>query len=590
MKKYDIALMNFSELENKVKVPTFQRGIKWGTEKRNSFLENIKKGYPFGSILVKRNIQKGEFLLLDGLQRYSTLREAKKNREMLLGKDEYVSLAESAYDFLNVGNLSESKKSEVIEKLIDLLKQSKNAVEFSENVDREFTIKEDKKFYIYINEVYHEKEKMMNNLIDFDNLKIPTIIFEGEGNELVEIFQSLNEGGIVLSKYDVFAASWSSEKSYKIDESDIIETIIKRYENMYDDSGIEIEGFVSEEFRENKTINLFEYCFALGKKLSETYTIVSGKKKVDDVESIGFSILAVCMKISLKHVGRIGEKSSKIDSDFLMKIYNSSLLIFKDMEKAITKYTSVISKNIFLYKEMQIVSMFAELFHTKYEIDEKDGEIKLIDRPRSKDYYKNILENIGMYYLYDNLDGTWTSNGDVKVDDIVIHNNFRYNKKIVWSQFDSRLQSYLYDERNKDKVNVKKETKLILSYLLRDDITYLGDKLDFEHIIPVNKCTKLDKFCGSALGNICVLSNYSNRKKKDLTIYELVVGNELKIDHNILEKSLYPPETQIDFIHGIISDENKDRLKSEAINFVEEREKSLNNIFYNKYKEMFKEI
>lgn len=593
MSKYDIQLIKFSKLSEMVKVPEYQRGLKWGEQKRVNFLENIKKGYPFGSILIKEvheidslnNIHK-KYLLLDGLQRYSTLELALKNPEIIMCKDDYMLFAKEAYKKLCIQDNMDAQREMILEEICEILRNSISGADFAEKLEKKHAFAE--KWKYHIPEIFTDKEKYKKEIIDFSNLQIPAISFSGENSELVEIFQALNEGGITLSKYDVFAASWSSKKKFIFEKYDIVDTIAKRYEKMYEDVDIEIDGFDADEFRKEKEINLFEFCYALGKNLSQKFSIIAGKKSLADVESIGFSILAVSLKISLKHVDKIEDKIEHMNDTFLMDLYESIFKIFKDIQDELEKFTKCVSQNIFIYKEMQMVSMFAELFHHRYLISNSEGFFRLDIIKKYKIGYENALENISLYYLYDNLDGTWTSNGDVKVDDIVQNSNFKYGRKVSWMQFDSRINSYLYEERQKSNIRIRKETKLIMSYLIRDEIEKLEKKLDFEHIVPVNKCSKLSDFSGSSLGNICVLSSYTNRMKKDATLYEIKRGNEFVLDKNILSYSRYPTESEIDFIHGLIDENNITQKSKMAKNFVETREKQLLNDFFRKYENKFK--
>ena len=77
--QYEVERMKYSDLEGSVVVPTYQRRLVWSEKQKESFIENISKGYPFGSILLYRYEGDKKLSLIDGLQRYSTLKEYKRN-------------------------------------------------------------------------------------------------------------------------------------------------------------------------------------------------------------------------------------------------------------------------------------------------------------------------------------------------------------------------------------------------------------------------------------------------------------------------------------------------------------------------------
>lgn len=68
---------------DKINLPKFQRNIVWSTAQRKELFDTIKKGLPFGSLLVYE-MQIGEatrYEIIDGLQRLSSIRDIVKNRK-----------------------------------------------------------------------------------------------------------------------------------------------------------------------------------------------------------------------------------------------------------------------------------------------------------------------------------------------------------------------------------------------------------------------------------------------------------------------------------------------------------------------------
>lgn len=79
--QYDIESMRYSNLDGKVKLPPYQRRLVWSDKQKKDFIDNISRGFPFGSILLYRYEGEKELSLIDGLQRFSTLRGYKENPE-----------------------------------------------------------------------------------------------------------------------------------------------------------------------------------------------------------------------------------------------------------------------------------------------------------------------------------------------------------------------------------------------------------------------------------------------------------------------------------------------------------------------------
>lgn len=54
-------------------VPKYQRGCVWNKKKKDEFIDTLKRGLPFGTILLYHDSEKGQYRIIDGLQRASTI-------------------------------------------------------------------------------------------------------------------------------------------------------------------------------------------------------------------------------------------------------------------------------------------------------------------------------------------------------------------------------------------------------------------------------------------------------------------------------------------------------------------------------------
>ena len=74
--KYKVETKSFSYLKERIEIPRFQRGLRWRPEKRKGFIKTLKAGLPVGSLLLYPKEQnENKYLVVDGLQRFSTMLE-----------------------------------------------------------------------------------------------------------------------------------------------------------------------------------------------------------------------------------------------------------------------------------------------------------------------------------------------------------------------------------------------------------------------------------------------------------------------------------------------------------------------------------
>ena len=52
--QYEVERKKYSDLEGSIVIPSYQRRLVWSEAQKESFIDNISKGYPFGSILLYR--------------------------------------------------------------------------------------------------------------------------------------------------------------------------------------------------------------------------------------------------------------------------------------------------------------------------------------------------------------------------------------------------------------------------------------------------------------------------------------------------------------------------------------------------------
>lgn len=126
-------------------------------------------------------------------------------------------------------------------------------------------------------------EPMMKNYKDIckkiNDTKIPAIVLTGDPDLLPVLFEKINSKGTQLSKYQIYAATWSGDK-FKIDDKfiEIIKANRDRYDVMLEGSG-DLTDYDSKSFMFQKELDAFEICFGFGKYLCFKWPHLFGKSQ-----------------------------------------------------------------------------------------------------------------------------------------------------------------------------------------------------------------------------------------------------------------------------------------------------------------------
>ncbi|WP_159457898.1 MULTISPECIES: DUF262 domain-containing protein [unclassified Listeria] len=274
---YKIETLTYEELEKKAVVPSFQRKLTWSKSEKRSFIETLHYGYPFGAILIYKYEDESKFSLIDGLQRYTTIRDYQKCPEQYVDFSEVVN---DIYSIVVKEELSETFQGHVLNQFEDALKEyvsyiAKNGYKLNKFLDilsenaPEYKLRVESEEVRNLADVHEGFRDVMESYLEISKVKIPTIVFTGEVSELATVFENLNRGGRKLSKYQVFAAQWNKH-GLKLQDTlrneEILHITINRYKQLINSREIEIENFNEEDMLENREINMSELCYALGKK------------------------------------------------------------------------------------------------------------------------------------------------------------------------------------------------------------------------------------------------------------------------------------------------------------------------------------
>lgn len=600
---YDIEKMTFNELKKKISLPTFQRSIVWKDNKKKQFITTIINGLPFGVLLLyQENLNR--YSLIDGLQRFSTLCDYEKFPSNYINfKDLCNTSTTSIIDKCNINNgLTNSINTMNDEFIFNIAKyfslnKKISTTNIVENIISDTSFFFDEHKTLIYGELFGLIEELRKSH-SIDDLKIPIIIFKGDFSILADIFENVNTNGCTLSKYDIYAARWTKYELTILDK-DILSAVDEKYKSMQYSTQIEISGYESGEVFSTNKINLFEYCFAIGKlvinvaePLFDFSTSNASKDKLEKdkskVDSIGFNLIAAILLGSPK-------KKDNIEKYFI-KTTNEQLTIFKNKIVECVKFVYTIlspylqtidGTNITRYIESQITCIIATVFRIKYSfindtLTIKDSSFTPKERQRM---LNKIREGLPLHYLYDILVDYWGNSGDSKIG-IELSNNLannRYLNKINKGDIQIVLMDWIKLQDIKKPKQISKENRLFLNYMIRKRsdnkaLLKIKDKLEIDYIIPRKRYEKQFRTT-SNVANICNLTflpRFENKSKSTLTIYEMddEILSLYEINDSILNTLLYPTRSEISFIsNGNIFTE------SEYTRFLKNRRDFLINAF-----------
>ena len=564
-RQYEFEHLYYDNLKANIAIPQFQRSLVWSDSQKEEFIQTIKDGKPFGSILVFKTMEK--YQIIDGLQRFTTLRDYENNPAKYLDikVDNYLEINQIIQLIQkDIPNLS----FEILEKrVIDGIRATLQDVALNDRRLSRLIRKsivdcyngavtrstEDK-----IEELIDGLIEIWSNNIDFRDLKIPTIIYTGEECDLPEIFEKLNTGGTKLSRYEVFASTWNSVL-LKIDRNDYLEYIEELYKKKSERTNLAISNYEEGIIKQKKVLSLYELCFAFGKKIKDACNILFATysdTQEDQVDSIGFTSLSTVLGISLKKLSTLNDRiNNATNINNLMSLMDLIVKAYCTIENILKNYISTVDGKIFTkFIEAQVLAILGTYFKLYYQIND---DLSVSPSSCSKTCKEGFKRYMPYTYLYDVISGFWAGSGDRKLSEELakpIDEN-RYVSLILKTKWRDLLFDWMSAQIYKKSKNVCIESKLFLNFISKTKIDWHDNtiKYDIEHIIPKKRL--LDKHYDvsiSAIGNLCLLPVCDNRRKKDETVYEYLdrTSEITEINEQKALQLFYPSRNELSFIRA----------------------------------------
>lgn len=520
--------------KNKITIPKFQRTLVWKKVQQKEFIDSIKKGFPVGAILLYKSTTDASgntiYNLIDGLQRSTAINQYLKAPTQFFDETNLnEDLISSIHSLVSVPEKNIEKEiliSEIVSWITNLTgfeeAQGFSSFNLSQNLNEKLNLELDINKISTLTNKFIPVLKEIKDEANIYQFKIPILIYTGEQYNLPTIFERLNSKGTQLSKYQIYAATWTTYDSFKINNRKIIEGIKNKYDSLIEE-GYEVENYDSSPKFFTSEFTTFEYLFGFGKYLTEIFDFLfSSNIHAEQEDSIGFNIMNICLGQPFENMNKLPDLIKEYEIQKIEEaIIDSIDFVFSCLKGHITLKMNKRTKVMIVHSELQIVSMIGKAFHSKYE---KDLSVK--------DTWKNtktkLEQNLTYHYLYDIIRGYWRGSGDSKAYNLSLSERYETSiKKSTWESAFNDWYDYDLSKKEKTRVNIKDTAILFYKYLYSYSLSAYEEiskvEYDIEHLIPVDKLKEIAGEIGipiSAFPNLCLLDSSLNRKKGSLTFYE----------------------------------------------------------------------
>ncbi|MDE2859098.1 MAG: DUF262 domain-containing protein [Chloroflexota bacterium] len=544
---------------SRITIPEFQRRLVWSQATRKGLIDSIKRGHPFGSVLIYEDIARGQsardgnkyYNLIDGLQRTQALKSYVEYRNGYFTRadleDEFVdSLA--AY----LGKYSDEYKDRIRQTIVDWVKEKKgydaqdgwrteNLVEAL--ISSVLKYPSDSNLYRDSYFELNRNDSLVRNLGMFlDDVssevklvldaKIPVLIYTGPSSELPTVFELLNSRGTVLSRYEIYAAQWMDHR-HQIKNTDVIEAIWKKYETL------EEEGFTldvseeapDEESRRNRRYTLFDYLFGFGQYLADKFPRLFRPVHDDRPSSVGFNLMTACLGLHVQDMANLPNEINHLQWEELERCLMESSRFIDNILKPILSAPQYGRKRSPIYhSEFMIISMIATAFQVKF------SKLDLSENGGWRTDRRSLKKNIPMFYLYEILHDDWRGSGDGKLYDAVKTLRYVDNAPPSAQRWEQVLDDWYYDSQislvhsknSKRHIRDSRPEYLLLKYIFAERMA-TTKTYHVEHIIPVallqSHMEETDEWPINTIGNLALLEQAGDLKANVQT-YDVMLSEQ----------------------------------------------------------------
>ena len=426
---YIVDKLTLSDLtkSGKIVIPSFQRGIVWNKEHRKDFIETVKSGDPFGVVLVSQAKPNDPYILIDGLQRLSTLKAYMTNPlEFVDENDKFIDgaklqkLFEVKYQtkglqLPKVEKVDKEKKI-FLKRMITIMKAKETTPKSREIWPSIAEILEINKNDFEVFAAFDEFYSSFLENLELPDIIIHAIVYQGPQERLPVVFEHLNTTSVTLSKYEVFSSQWPSAKIVLNDE-EIIQSVWKKYSGLKNSSSFDVD--TTEDGIRNGGITLFEYCFAFSEILNDenkpfSYMFSKTKKSTDPT---GFDLLALACGLPINRADLIWKDEylgSIYDSTLFVNLKNAIIESINIVDSCIKNYVTDLKGTIIKSSSLyQVYHLIISVFNHLYELDLKKKTITKKDTTEATEWIGLFKKYAFKWYLLHRINDFWNENRQV---------------------------------------------------------------------------------------------------------------------------------------------------------------------------------
>lgn len=544
-----------------VTIPEFQRRLVWTKKKQEDLISSIRKGYPFGSIMMYEDLHTTQaaddgrkyYSLIDGLQRTHALRTYVKRQNSFFNRS---LLQDVVVDEIaaGMGRSSRQGKARVKQTLVKWVNSVpsfeardgwgstgllstlvNNVLNFqpdSQNFHKEFSrLSMDWEFQQVLGGFLDSTSNEARSILD---VKVPVMFYNGAAEHVPEVFRLLNSKGAQLNKYEILAAQWVNERRF-IDNQAIIDEIWMKNRTV-EEQGFTLEvaeEAADEASRRTREYSLYDYLFGLGQILPKEFPRLFKEAKADRPNSASFNLLTACFGLQLSRMGDLPTKLDRLDLSAVEEAALRSIRFIDNQLKPLLNPRQYgRAKSPVYHSELMIIAMIATAFQARYgirDLSENDGWAE--DR-------RKLKTRIPMFYLYEILQDDWRGSGDSKLFERV--RDFRYLRqqlpdKSRWIQlldnwyYDNQID-YVHDKNRSRHIYDSRPEYLLLRYIFSGRLQDSG-AYHVEHIIPTSylqaAMQKDDEWPINSICNLALLNRAGDLKDNHLP-YTIMLKNRLQ--------------------------------------------------------------
>lgn len=383
----------------KLRIPDFQRSFVWKKQKKYQLLQSLFRGFPIGAITLYED--KGEYYIIDGLQRINTLQQYLSTPSQIISFVEfYTKVEDDIKKFLAQNNVNISDRS--IKSAIKAWYEELNELYAYEKVSPLYRKVKEKCNNIFDDvddemQIMEDLSEILIRKIEISHDAIALIIYQGEKDDLPDLFKNINTGSVALSQYEILQSLWMS---YKLDH-DYLAKEYKFYTYALDMIGGEYEIDVMKDsgefdiFKNIVGLN-FEICCmedaikVLEPALKKIKPITIGDNiKFYENDSIGFELYSTLLTHTsnkiIKAIEMIFACRDKVEENKINEFIRQVNSVIIGAIKVAIEYVdnSEEKENIFVSKYHSLY-VIAGIIFSEYTIAPSQLQIKKIERNKSR--------------------------------------------------------------------------------------------------------------------------------------------------------------------------------------------------------------